>query len=774
MKCEVRPSNDNRRTISARLWFVIALFVSSFILHPSSLAAAADSWSAVESEVYAAIGRGELPGAVIAVLHKDEVVYRKAFGSRVKVPSSEPMMVDTIFDLASITKPVATATSIWTLIEAGKLKVDEKIATYWPEFAPQGKDKLTLAHLLLHTSGLIADNPIADYADGPVKALERICALKPLAAPGERFIYSDVNFIVLGELVRRASGKTLDNYARETIFEPLGMRDTGFCPPTALRPRIAPTEQRDGNWMRGEVHDPRAHKLGGVAGHAGLFGTADDLVAYARMILGSGRLNGKQILRPDTVAAMTSAQPVPNGQRAYGWDVRTGFSSNRGEHFGGFGHTGFTGTSIWIDPPNSTAVIILANAVHPDGKGKMKPLRARVATLAAEILGVVKTQPAQKVSDGVATGIDVLKREEFARLRGKRVGLVTNHTGRDRSGTATVDLLHKADGVTLVALFGPEHGIRGALDENVKDGKDEATGLPVYSLYGPRRKPTPELLQGIDTLIYDIQDIGCRFYTYISTLGNVMEACAENKIRLVVLDRPNPIGGLAVEGPLADAGRFSFVAYHAIPIRHGMTVGELARLFQAERQWQLDLDVVKCEGWKRADYFDRTLLPWVNPSPNMRSLTQAILYPGIGLLETTNVSVGRGTDTPFEWIGAPWLDGRRLTGELMKHRLPGVTFVPTSRTPIGSVHKDKLCGGAQIFVTDRDLVEPVRLGLTFMDVLRSTYPNEWDPKRIDTLLVHKSTFDHIMAKQPVAALAQDWSMKASAFHERRKAYLLYD
>jgi uncharacterized protein YbbC (DUF1343 family)/CubicO group peptidase (beta-lactamase class C family) len=782
MKDESRPNiktyQQNQLPISLAARFsslLFAIVVSSCILHLSSFAAAADGWSAVDTEVNAAVDRGELPGAVIAVLHDNQVVYRKAFGLRAKRPATEPMTVDTVFDLASLTKPVATATSVWTLIEAGNLQLHEKVVAYWPEFGPKGKNPLTLAHLLLHTSGLIADNPVADYADGPAKAMERICALKPLAAPGERFMYSDVNYIVLGQLVQRVTGKSLDVYAKGTIFDPLGMGETGFRPAPALRARIAPTEQREGQWMRGDVHDPRAHLLGGIAGHAGLFSTADDLLIYARMILAGGSLNGKQILRPETVAAMIAPQSVPNGQRAYGWDVRTEYSSNRGEHFGGFGHTGFTGTSLWIDPASNTAVVFLSNAVHPDGKGKVKALRGRVATLAAEILQISKAHPLQRVGfDGVSTGIDVLKRENFARIRGKRIGLVTNHTGRDRTGAATVDLLHKADGLTLVALFGPEHGIRGGLDENVKDGKDEATGLPVYSLYGPRRKPTPELLKGIDTIVYDIQDIGCRFYTYISTLGNVMEACAENKIRLVILDRPNPIGGLAVEGPLADSGRSSFVAYHTIPIRHGLTVGELARMFQAERNLSLDLDVVKCEGWKRADYFDGTLLPWVNPSPNMRSLTQAILYPGIGLLETTNISVGRGTDTPFEWIGAPWIDGRRVATELMKHDLPGLSCVPTSRTPTASVHANKPCGGVQIFVTDRAKVEPVRLGLTLMDVLRTLHPNDWDPQRLDTLLIHKSTFDRVMANQPVAPLAAEWSVQAGAFHERRRPFLLYE
>src|SRR5207249_6533586 len=255
-------------------------------------------------------------------------------------------------------------------------------------------------------------------------------------------------------------------------------------------------------------------------------------------------------------------------------------------------------------------------------------------------------------------------------------------------------------------------------DERVGDGRDEATSLPVYSLYGPRRKPTPELLKGVDTIVYDIQDIGCRFYTYSTTLKLVMEAAAENKLKMVVLDRPNPLGGVAVAGPVLAGGKESFIAAHALPLRHGMTFGELARMYKAERKIDVDLEVVKVEGWKRGDLWDRTLLPWVNPSPNMRSLTQALLYPGIGLLETTNVSVGRGTDQPFEWIGAPWIDGRTLAAALDAQKLPGIRFVPTSRTPASSVHARKAGGCVRIYGDDCATLEPVRWGLAIAVVRR--------------------------------------------------------
>jgi uncharacterized protein YbbC (DUF1343 family)/CubicO group peptidase (beta-lactamase class C family) len=737
-----------------------------------------DPLAAIRPAVEASIRRGELPGAVVAAWHDDKVVYREAIGRRAIKPEFESMTVDTVFDMASLTKPIATATSAMILIEQGKLKLDEPVAKYWPEFADNGKDKVTIENLLLHTSGLIPDNPIKDYADGPEKSLQRICRLELKTPVGSKFSYSDVNFIVLGELVGRISGMPLDTFAKKYVFEPTGMRHTDFRPSESVRANCAPTEDRDGHWMRGEVHDPRAFALGGVAGHAGLFSTADDLMLFARMILNHGTAaNGNQVLKPETVTLMTTPRQVPGGQRALGWDVNTSYSRNRGTGFPrgkSFGHTGFTGTSIWIDPGSKTAVVFLSNRVHPEGKGNVNRIRGRVASIVAEAVGYKPTAEVRTDADGCLTGIDVLEKEGFARLKGHKIGLVTNHTGRDRDGRATIDLLHKADGVQLVALFSPEHGIRGALDENVGDTKDERTGLPVYSLYGPRKKPTAELLKGIDTLVYDIQDVGCRYYTYISTLGLILEAGAENEVKVVVLDRPNPIGGVAVAGPVKEGTESSFVAWHTLPVRHGMTVGELARMFKDERHIDVELEVVKCEGWRRADFYDRTLLPWINPSPNMRSLTQALLYPGIGLLETTNVSVGRGTDQPFEWIGAPWLDGRRLAAALVEQNLAGVRFVPVSRTPASSVHAKKECGGLQIIVDDWESFEPVRTGIAIAVELHRLYPNEWTVDRYNRLLANASTLSALKAGKAAEEVEGGWRQNLDAFKARRQKYLLYD
>jgi uncharacterized protein YbbC (DUF1343 family) len=563
---------------------------------------------------------------------------------------------------------------------------------------------------------------------------------------------------------------SLDRFADEHVFKPLGMSDTGFRPQGQLKQRAAPTFRREDRWMVGEVHDPRAYDLGGVAGHAGLFSTAEDLAVYARMLLNHGEHQGHRVLASDTVKTFTTARPVPNGLRTPGWDSRTSYSSNRGTVFPGgesFGHTGFTGTSIWLHPASQTAVIFLSNRLHPHGKGNVTRLRGQVATLAAKAVGLKERERE------VLTGIDVLVRENFARLKGKKVGLVTNHTGRDRLGRATIDLLHQAEGVQLVALFSPEHGIRGALDEKVSDSKDEKTGLPIYSLYGQRRKPTADTLKGLDTLVYDIQDAGCRFYTYISTLGLVMEAAAEHKLRVVVLDRPNPISGVTVEGPVLDPGKESFVAFHRLPVRHGLTVGELARLFNTERKIGADLEVVAMEGWRREFFFDRTGLTWVNPSPNLRGLTAAYLYPGIGLLETTNLSVGRGTDRPFEWIGAPWIDGQRLASALAKLNLPGLRFVPLNLKPVSSVHAGKECGGVQFIVDDWARFRPLHTGMAVASQLRRLFPQAWDMKRYNVLLGHQATFEALRKGTPWTELERSWEADLQRFRATRRAFLLY-
>lgn len=771
------PINPKRPKPPYFLLPLLSLTLFTAFPPPCHAAPAREYWlQQIDAAVQSGIEKGDLPGAVVLILHQGKIIHRKAYGLRARQPERIAMTPETVFDLASLTKPIATATSIHLLAEQGKLKLSDPVAKYWPEFGQQGKGSITIAQLLLHIGGLVADNPEADYAEGKTRALEKIAQLHPVAPVGRRFTYSDVGYIVLGELVERVAGQPLDRFAQEHLFAPLGMRATGFRPEAALRARAAPTQEHDGHWMIGEVHDPRAFRLGGVAGHAGLFATADDLARFALMLLQHGTHEGQRILQSETLRRLTAPEPVPGGWRSLGWDVDTAYSSNRGDLFpphDGFGHTGFTGTSIWVHPPSQTAIIFLSNRVHPDGRGNVTRLRGIVASLAAAAVLPSAGTKKNLAAEPVQTGIDVLVQEKFERLRGRNIGLVTNHTGRDRQGHTTIDLLHRAPGVHLVALFSPEHGIRGTVEENVADSRDAATGLPVYSLYGARRKPTAETLKGIDTLIYDIQDAGCRFYTYISTLGHVLEAAGEHHLRMVVLDRPNPLGGSVVAGPMLDEGRESFVAYHRLPVQHGLTVGELAMLFNQERQLHADLDVVRLRGWQRDDRFDRTGLRWVNPSPNLRSLTAALLYPGIGLLEATNVSVGRGTERPFEWVGAPWIDGGRLAAELNALTLPGVRFMPTERTPTASVFKDQKCDGVQILVADWDQFAAVRTGLAFAWVLHHIYPEQWRIDRFNVLLGHQSTLEGLQKSRPWQALEAAWQPDLEVFLKLRKKYLLY-
>ena len=391
------------------------------------------------------------------------------------------------------------------------------------------------------------------------------------------------------------------------------------------------------------------------------------------------------------------------------------------------------------------------------------------ARLALAALVSLTAAPAQTL-----TGVDVLAAEECAALRGRKVGLITNHTGRTADGRRTVDVIAAASDVALTALFSPEHGWDGVLDEKVGDTIDAATGLKVFSLYGQTRKPTPAMLADVDTLVFDIQDIGCRFYTYIATMRNGLEAAAEHGLRFVVLDRPNPIGGLAMAGPvMRDAGR-DFVGAHTIPLRHGMTIGELARMMVGEAGIDVELDVVRCAGWQRADWWHHTGLPWVNPSPNMRRLTQALTYPGIGLIEGTNLSVGRGTDTPFEILGAPWIDARALAADLNGRGLPGVAFEPVHFTPDASKHRGTRCGGVHVLVTNWQTFQPVRTGVHVACALRARFGDAWDTKRLNWLLKDDPTAAAILAGEPADQIVAAWQGRLKVFAMRRRPFLLYE
>jgi len=709
------------------------------------------------------------------------------------------MTEDTIFDIASLTKPIATATAVMQLVEKRKIRLDDPAAKYWPAFGRNGKSRITVRQLLTHYSGLQPDLSLKPKWQGYRAAMSRIVAEKPVEKPGSVFIYSDINFEILGEIVRRVSGLPLDKYCATNIFRPLGMKDTGFRPSFALQSRIAPTEYRGGRQLCGEVHDPSCYNMGGVSGHAGLFSTASDLSIFARMMLNGGTLGETHILKAGTVDQMTLPQSPPGKSRlrGFGWDIEPPFASNSGElpPVGAYGHLGYTGTALWIDPITQTFIIVLTNRVHPAGHGDVKDLRAAIKAVVSAGMGPVSTSrmlerrfllaPFFGRREGVVpdalrdqgrtlSGIDVLSRDKFAILAGRNVGLVTNHTGVNSTGTRTIDLLFNAPGIRLKAIFSPEHGIDGTIDAKVASSKDGKTGLPVYSLYGITVRPTDAMLEGIEALVFDIQDVGVRFYTYISTMGYALESAAKKNIPIYVLDRPDPITASVVQGPVSDSiAAKSFTSYFPMPVRYGMTVGELAQMFNAEYRIGADLHVIKMSGYCREQWYDETGLKWLNPSPNIRSLLEAILYPGVALVEGANVSVGRGTATPFELLGAPWIDAGKLASYLNARAIAGVKFEEAEFTPVSSNFKKRRCYGVRIVLIDRLLFDPVYMGVEIMAALHRLYPRDFDLNDTLGLVGSRSVLDDIRKGRDPKSIALSWEKRLEMFRDTRAKYLLY-
>jgi len=905
----------------------------------------------VSTVINEAITAKKLPGAVVLIGHNNKVVFEQAYGNRVPAGEisgmhsvAEPMTEDTIFDMASLTKSLVTATAMMQLYEAGKLQFDDPVAKYLPPFAANGKENVTIRELLTHYSGLPADVDLKDpwglaapdKAEGIRRAMD-----SPLdSKPGTTFKYSDINFITLGALIEKLSGQPLDEYAEQHIFTPLKMAHTTFhaftkgCGPydvsgsaielhlasheaysmmcsaglgiwiTSSIQNVAPTaHDNEGtpetnpnfdHLLRGTVHDPTTRRMGGVAGHAGVFSTAADTSLFAQALLDKLLHNtGPFPLKQSTLQLMTTPQQpataqsgatifTPDGKtttgvatRGFGWDINTAFSRPRGEifpiatqtHNGSFGHTGFTGTSLWIDPVSNTYVILLSNAIHPRGAPPISALRGQVATAAARALsldaateqrlwsctcthcegcpGIVaaptpfettgsnlaglippttsntvistgakrggetrfSTRNSDPGSTPTQTGLDVLQSTHFATLLGAahghndhlRIGLLTNQTGLDSSGHRTIDILyHSIPQVELTTLFSPEHGILGAKDTaRVSNDTDPTTHLPVISLYGPKdsdRRPTHEALKDLDAIIIDLQDAGVRFYTYESVVGYFLEAAAKEKslghnLEIILLDRPNPINGIAIQGPVSDPGRESYINYMPLPVRHGLTLGELARYINGERRHpaatspnvQLPLNaaltVVPMQHWTRTQFFDDTGLPWTNPSPNLRNLTAAILYPGIALLDSTNVSVGRGTDKPFEQIGAPYIDAPALAAYLTKRNIPGVAFSPTTFAVADDENHypshGKTIPGIAFTLTDRNALDSPELGIEIVSALQRLYPTQFNLSKTDPLIVSVNTLLSLKNNEDPRAISAAWKPDLDAFRQRRQAYLLY-
>ena len=762
------------------------------------------SWFAPLDDILKnAVAAGDAPGAVLLVGHNGLIVYNKAYGNRAPAPKAEPMTTDTIFDLASLTKVVATTTCVMRLEQLGQIKLNDPVAKYIPDFAQNGKEDVTVRMLLTHYSGLPADLDLKQPWNGLDEGYARANASKLVNPPGSTFLYSDVGFIVLGELVQKVSGMPLDQYAQTYVFGPLGMTQTRFNPPPTWVPRIAPTQRDEhtGQTLRGTVHDPTARQMGGVAGDAGLFSTAEDVAKFAQALLNGGA----PVLNPLIVEKMTTPQQPANypNVRGLGWDIDSPYSSNRGELLpvGSFGHTGFTGTSLWIDPTTNTYIVLLTNATMLKD-GNVIGLRSQIATAVAaalhlnpneqqkmrlaRITGYNESQMAARrivVRNGkVLTGIDILEERKFEPLHlpnvaKPRIGLVTNQTGVDSRGKRTIDVINDEPGLQLAAIFSPEHGVQGTADTtNIANTRDSATGVTIYSVYGDtdaKRRPPMDVLRNLDVIVFDLQDVGARFYTYETTLGYFLEAAAKAKKPIVVLDRPNPITGNYVQGPVSDTGQESFVNYYALPVRHGMTIGELAKLFNEEKHIDAELTVVPMRGWLRGDWFDSTDAMWINPSPNIRNLDQAALYPGVALIEGTNVSVGRGTDQPFQLVGSPYFIAKELSTYLNGRNIGGVRFVPTTFTPTAGTYARRECYGVNILVTNREQLDAPELGLELAAALHKLYPLGYDLGKMNQLLVNKATFTALQAGQDPHRIAEGWQDQLDQFMDVRQKYLMY-
>jgi uncharacterized protein YbbC (DUF1343 family)/CubicO group peptidase (beta-lactamase class C family) len=788
----------------ARLLFTLLFATAALAQAPLDL-----RLSVLDPIIDEAIAQQQIPGAVVIIGHDGQIVYRKAYGSRAIEPRREAMTLDTIFDCASLTKVVATTTAIMQLWEHGKFRMNDPVSKYLPDFAQNGKQDITIRQLLVHYSGLAPDFDLTKRWEGKDTAYRIAFESAPDRPPGSAFVYSDVNFVVLGALVERLSGESLDEYSAKHIFGPLGMKETRFLPPASWQPRIAPTEEDEKHHLlRGVVHDPTVRRMGGVAGQAGVFSTADDLALFAQALLDGGR----GVLTSVTIAKMTAPQQPVNSTvlRGFGWDIDSPWSSNRGELFpvGGYGHTGFTGTSLWIDPTTKTYIVLMTNAVHVNvipakEKGSAASLRTKVATAVAAALALDPSE-AEKLriasitgynemqsagrklvarNGTVKTGIDVLEETKFAALHPARgsaprsIGLLTNQTGVDSEGRRTIDVLANVPGISLDAIFSPEHGVAGTLDTtDVKNTKDQATGIAVYSVYGAKdaqRRPSIDVLKRLDAVVIDLADAGVRFYTYETTMGFFLEAAAKAGIEVIVLDRPNPITGAFVQGPVSDEGRENFTNYFPEPPRHGMTMGELAKMFNAERHIGSRLVVVSMQGWQPGDWFDSTGVGWVNTSPNLRDLNENTLYPGVGMIEGANVSVGRGTDTPFEVVGAPWIKGREFAAYMNGRSVQSVRFVPIAFTPSASNYAGERCEGVNLILLDRNTLEAPELGIELASALRKLYPNDFKLEKMSDLLVNQSVLEAIGAGEDPRRIAEDWQERLEEFLRVREKYLLY-
>ncbi|MBI5091259.1 MAG: DUF1343 domain-containing protein [Candidatus Hydrogenedentes bacterium] len=672
-----------------------------------------------------AVTEAKCPGAVAYIGNRGTTYYHGAYGLRMRTPQERPAERDTIYDLASITKMMATNTAVQLLREDGKLDLDRPVADYLPIPAFKG---FTLRHVITHTAGLHPGRPYYKECSSVNEMLQRYAETGIERAPGLRRRYSDVDFMILGKVVEMAAHDSLDAFCKKRIYAPLGMDHTAFNPPKEWASKCAATEKCA--WRKrvivGEVHDENAYAVGGVSGHAGLFSTAEDMAKYCRALLG-GKLLSKK-----TIAEMTQLGQVPfYPWQGLGWELDPWSSGEMGFLFsrGAFGHTGWTGTAFWMDRDTGLFAILLANTCHPSRDHR------DTATLRRTFYKAVVREFYPKVTT-THTGLDRLVRESFEPVRGKRLALLTNASAVDQQGRHILEVLKFENEATLHLLYSPEHGLKGQAEAGAKV-KEQSASVPVINLYGDRKQPTAAELAQVDLFVIDLQDVGSRYYTYLGTMKACLEACAQSGTPVLVLDRPNPVGGATLEGPVASRTD-SLVCAAPIPVRHGMTFGEAA-LFLAKHvlhEKKLNVTVSALDNWFPEFQFGACSLPWTPPSPNVPTAETALLYVGMCLFEGTNLNEGRGTETPFGLIGAPWLKAEAVIQRLSSDEREGWVLEPARYTPKSipgksenPMYRDRECHGIRIAVQDADAARAITLALALIVAIRALHPKDFEWKK---------------------------------------------
>jgi uncharacterized protein YbbC (DUF1343 family)/CubicO group peptidase (beta-lactamase class C family) len=687
-----------------------------------------------------------------------------AEGLRQRLPEKKTTSTDTLYDLASLTKVVATTTAIMLLRDDGVLDLDRSVTEWVP--IPAFK-AMTLRHLLTHTAGLVPGIPMYRDATSVDAMLQRYAVDGIRREPGVRRSYSDAGFMLLGRTVEMAAQQSLDAFCKKRIFDPLEMTHTGFNPSEEMRANCAATERcswRD-EIMLGKVHDENAYAVGGVSGHAGLFSTAPDLALFCRAML-TGTL-----LKPETVVEMTTLGNLPfYPWQGLGWwldpwsSELNGFLPSRTA----FGHTGFTGTSMWMDRDTGHFAILLGNTCHPSRRNRKH--RAFRTTFYDAV-----SQQLYPHSRATHTGVDRLLRTGFRALEGKRVALLTNHAAVDQQGRHILEVLRYAPDLKLAYLYGPEHGLRGHAEAG-EHVDSEGGPVPIVSLYGKRKAPSKDELAGVDLFLVDLQDIGSRYYTYMATMKACLEACAESKTPVLILDRPNPLGGVVTEGPIAERIG-SPVCSAKIPVRHGMTMGELARFFveKASPRVSAKVSIMRLDNWERRLLFEHTALPWPHPSPNIPSAETALLYVGMCLFEGTNLNEGRGTPSPFHVFGAPWLDSVGVLERVPEAARRGCTLQAARYTPRSIPGKasrprfrEQECRGVRITVEDPYLVRPFTLAVSLISAVRHHHPEDfaWGDF-FDTLAGTDKLRIRIDASEDPLVIASEWERELSGFQRQQ-------